>query len=338
MRYFARLAPLVLFLPFAAAQQVGAPTAALDKLSVDELFSVQVTSVGRKAQELSKAPAAVFVLTAEDIRRSGATCIPEALEWVPGLTVLHVDGRSWVVSARGDTRLYADKLLVLLDGQSLYTPLFSGVMWDLISVPLQDIERIEVVRGPGAVMWGPNAVNAVINIITKSAASTSGAQVSSASGNALRNATEMRWGAPLGDRVSSRAWATFAYRTPTFGTPGYDQLDDSIPYSQNPIGNMNAGSASVGFRVDGSAGKTDQWMAQGSFYKMDRQDPVVYPVMVPAVVDSMQSHTRYLSGNMQGVWTHTASPGNESTLQFTYFRDGINVPYNSMSLNNLTLD
>ena len=102
-----RFAPALLILPAAVAQHVGIPTDDLDKLSVDELFNVQVTSVGRKAQELSKAPAAVFVLTSEDIRRSGATCIPEALEWVPGLTVLRLDGRSWVVSARGGARLYA---------------------------------------------------------------------------------------------------------------------------------------------------------------------------------------------------------------------------------------
>src|ERR1039457_5032136 len=118
----------------ALAQRVGAPTDDLTKLGVNELFSVQVTSVGRKAQELSKAPAAVFVLTAEDIRRSGATSIPEALQWVPGMTVLSLDGRSWAVSIRGSSRLYADKILVMIDGRSLYTPLFSGVIWDSIDV------------------------------------------------------------------------------------------------------------------------------------------------------------------------------------------------------------
>src|SRR5579862_975438 len=172
------------------AQRVGSPTDDLDKLSVDELFSVQVTSVGRKAQQLNTAPAAVFVLTAEDIRRSGATCIPEALQWVPGLTVLRVDGRSWVVSARGGAKPYADKILVMIDGRSLYTPLFSGVIWDSIGVPMQDIEQIEVVRGPGAVMWGPNAVNGVINIITRRARDTKGVQVSSVGGIGLNNDSE----------------------------------------------------------------------------------------------------------------------------------------------------
>jgi hypothetical protein len=119
----------------ALAQRVGAPTDDLTKVGVDELFSVQVTSVGRKAQKISKSPASVFVLTAEDIRRSGATSIPEALRWVPGMTVLSLDGRSWDVSIRGSARLYSDKILVMIDGRSLYTPLFSGVIWDAIDVP-----------------------------------------------------------------------------------------------------------------------------------------------------------------------------------------------------------
>jgi iron complex outermembrane receptor protein len=121
------------------AQAVGSPTNALDKVSVDELFGIQVTSVGRKAEQLSKAPAAVFVLTSDDIRRSGAASIPEALRNVPGLTVLQVDGRRWVVSARGSARMYSDKMLVMIDGRSLYNPLFSGVFWETVDVPMDDI-------------------------------------------------------------------------------------------------------------------------------------------------------------------------------------------------------
>jgi len=332
------VALFALLVPYAAAQQVGAPTDALDKLSVDDLFSVQVTSVGRKAQELSKAPAAVFVLTAEDIRRSGATCIPEALQWVPGLTVLHVDGRSWVVSARGDARLYADKMLVLVDGRSLYVPAFSGVIWDMILVPMQDIERIEVVLGPGAVMWGPNAVNGVINIITKSTASASGGQASVSTGNEVRNATELDWGGPLSSRFSYRAWGMFDYRTPAFGSPGYDQLDDEIPYRQNGITNLNAGSASVGFRMEGALSPIDQWMVQGSVYKMDGQSPFVYAITMPDVVAFSQGHSAYLGGNFQTVWTRTHAPGNESTLQFSYSHDNTAFSYLSSLANNLTLD
>jgi iron complex outermembrane receptor protein len=212
MRTFRLLAAGVLFLDAAMAQRVGVPTTDLDNLSVDELFSVQVTSVDRKAQKLAKAPAAVFVLTAADIHRSRATSIPEALQLVPGLTVLQLDGRSWIVSARGGARQYADNMLVMIDGRSLYTPFFSGVIWDAVDVPLEDIEQIEVVRGPGAVMWGPNAVNGVINIITRNARETKGGQVASAGGNAVAsaggnavaNVTEARWGGAPKDQLAWR--------------------------------------------------------------------------------------------------------------------------------------
>ena len=130
------------------AQRVGQATDDLTALSIDDLFSVEVTSVGKKAQQLSKAPAAVHVLTSEDIRRTGATSIPEALQWIPGLTVYNVNGHDWMISARGSTRLYSNKILVMIDGRSLYTPLFSGVLWDSVDVPLEDVERIEVVLGP----------------------------------------------------------------------------------------------------------------------------------------------------------------------------------------------
>ncbi len=319
-------------------QRVGAPTGDLESVSVDELFSLQVTSVGRKAQELSKAPAAIFVLTAEDIRRTGATCIPEALQWVPGLTVLHLDGRSWVVSARGGARLYADKILVMIDGRSLYTPLFSGVIWDSIDVPMEDIEQIEVVRGPGAVMWGPNAVNGVINVITRRAKATKGGQVSVATGNEVRNSTEARWGAAPSDAVAYRVWGKFDYRTPAFDSPGYFRFNNRYNYRDPDIRNLDAGAARVGFRLEGQSGEKDQWMVQAEGYQMDRQDPMAYPVIVPTVIARSQGHTDYEGGDVQAKWTHTASVGNESELQFTYSRNDLNYPFLAGQVNNLTLD
>ncbi|HUK18751.1 MAG TPA: TonB-dependent receptor plug domain-containing protein [Bryobacteraceae bacterium] len=333
-----RFAPALLILPAAVAQHVGTPTDDLDKLSVDELFNVQVTSVGRKAQELSKAPAAVFVLTSEDIRRSGATCIPEALEWVPGLTVLRLDGRSWVVSARGGARLYADKMLVMVDGASLYTPTFSGVIWDAIDIPMEEIERIEVVRGPGAVMWGPNAVNGVINIITRSAGSTARGRVSQTSGNETRDSTEASWSAPANARLSYKVWGTFSFLKPGYGSAGYSQLNDDVPYAQAGVRNMDEGAGSMGFRLEGAAGPKDQWMVQGSISKTDRQDPAVYPILLPYGVDSVQGHTDYLGEFLQVRWTRTNSPGDESTLQFSLISNSIDFPYIRSPLNTFTLD
>jgi iron complex outermembrane receptor protein len=320
------------------AQHVGAPTNDLDKVSPDELFSVQVTSVGRKAQQLSKAPAAVFVLTAEDIRRSGATCIPEALQWVPGLTVLKLDGRSWVVSARGSARQYADKILVMIDGRSLYMPLFSGVVWDAIDVPMESIEQIEVVRGPGAVMWGPNAVNGVINIITKRSTATKGGQLSVSAGNELRNSTEASFGAAPSDRVAYRIWGKFDYRTPAFNSPGYFRFDNQFTYRDPSIANLDSGVARVGFRMDGQLGEKDQWMVQADGYQMDRQDPTAYGIVAPIAIGRQQEHTDYEGGDLQAKWTHTASAGNESELQFTFSRNDWNYEILQGRLNNLTAD
>ncbi|MBZ5727577.1 MAG: TonB-dependent receptor plug domain-containing protein [Acidobacteriia bacterium] len=320
----------------ASAQRVGEPTADLDKVSVDELFSIQVTSVGRKAQQISKAPAAVFVLTADDIRRSGATSIPEALQWVPGLTVLRLNGRSWAVSARGGARVYSDRILVMIDGRSLYSPLFSGVIWDAIDVPLEDIERIEVVRGPGAVMWGPNAVNGVINIITKPARATKGAASSVAAGNEARGAAEARWGGAAGDRLAYRVWGKTDYLTPAYGSPGTFYFGN-FAYRDPSVTNLDAATGRFGFRFDAQPGDRDQLMVEGDLYKTGRQDPLAYPAVWPNVV-RQQGHTDYEGGYIQARWTRTAAAGNESVLQFTYDDNHIDYPFVGGGLNNLTID
>ena len=139
----------------------------LIELSIEDLINVKVTSVSKKPQKILEAPAAIFVITQEDIRRSGAVSIPEVLRMVPGLEVAKIDSNKWAVTSRGFNGRFANKLLVLIDGRTVYTPLFSGVYWDMKDTLLNDIDRIEIIRGPGAALWGANAVNGVINIITK---------------------------------------------------------------------------------------------------------------------------------------------------------------------------
>ncbi|MCP5111915.1 MAG: TonB-dependent receptor, partial [bacterium] len=139
----------------------------LGSLSLEQLMTIEVTSVARKQQKLMRSAAAIYVITSEDIRRSGLRSIPELLRMAPGLHVAQIDGNKWAISSRGFNGRFASKMLVLIDGRSIYTPLFSGVYWEMHDLPLEDIERIEVIRGPGATMWGANAVNGVINIITK---------------------------------------------------------------------------------------------------------------------------------------------------------------------------
>src|SRR5450432_894930 len=182
-----------------SAAQAAAP-GDLTQFSLEDLMNVQVTSVSKKEQKLAKSGAAIFVITQEDIRRSGATTIPDLLRMVPGVDIARVDHSNWAVSIRGFNNVYANKVLVLIDGRSVYHPAFSGVIWYAQDVPLEDIERIEVIRGPGGTVWGANAMNGVINIITKSAKSTPGGLISTGGGtNALAEGL-VQYGGKAGDR------------------------------------------------------------------------------------------------------------------------------------------
>src|SRR5260221_4075284 len=173
-------------------------TADLAKLSLEDLMNLQVTSVSKKDQKISQAAAAIFVIMQEDIRRSGATNIPDLLRMAPGLNVAQMNANNWAVSARGFNSQFADKLLVLVDGRAVYTPLFGGVNWDTQDVPLENIERIEVIRGPGATLWGANAVNGVINITTKKASDTQGALVVAGGGTQAQALSLAQYGGMLG--------------------------------------------------------------------------------------------------------------------------------------------
>ena len=201
-------------------QDVGEPDTVLTDLSLEELMSVEieVTSVSKKPQTLTHAAAAVFVLTQDDLRRSGATSIPEALRLVPGLDVARVNANSWAISARGFNGQFANKLLVLIDGRSVYTPVFSGVYWDVQDLMLEDVERIEVIRGPGASLWGANAVNGVISIITKSAKQTEGGLISASAGSEGHAIVGVRYGLALSEKAWLRVFTKRA-RTTKDSTP-----------------------------------------------------------------------------------------------------------------------
>ena len=183
-------------------------------LSLEELMEVEVSSVGRKLQKVSESPAAVYVIHQEDIRRSGATSIPEALRLVPGLSVARVDGSTWSVASRGFNGRFLNKLQVLIDGRSVYSPPFSAVHWDMQDTLLDDIERIEVVRGPGGTLWGANAVNGVINVITKKAKDTQGTLVKAGFGSEEQGFSSVRYGGKAGERAYYRAFVKYFNRGP----------------------------------------------------------------------------------------------------------------------------
>jgi iron complex outermembrane receptor protein len=331
-----RIAIAASLLGIAYGQRVGVPTDDLTNLGAEELFKIQVTSVGRKAQQLSKAPAAVFVLTAEDIRRSGATSIPEALQLVPGLTVLRVDGRVWIVSARGAARVNSENMLVMIDGGSLYMPLFSGVMWEVIDLPVDQIAQIEVVRGPGAVMWGPNAVNGVINIITKKATDSLGLSTSVGAGNDVRPQINLTWGAKAGDRVAYQISATTESRYPAYDSPGYYIVNSNV-FRTPSVHNLDERPASARFRVDANPTARDQVMVEGVAYTIDKRDPVAYANSW-GVPYSIPGHSDYKGGYLGAAWTRKSSAGSEGVLRFSYNKAQPDYPFMRADIDNLTVD
>jgi len=198
-------------------------------MPLGELLTLEITSVSKKSQPISHAAAAVFVITPEDIRRSGVTSIPEALRMVPGVQVARIDANKWAISARGSNGRFSNKLLVLMDGRTVYTPLFAGVYWDVQDTVLDDIERIEVIRGPGAALWGANAVNGVINIITKSSADTRGGLFIAGAGNEEKGFATLRYGDTLGEAGHYRFYAKYfdrdGNRDAITGEPTADDWD-----------------------------------------------------------------------------------------------------------------
>jgi iron complex outermembrane receptor protein len=226
---------------------------ALKKLSVEQLMNVEVMSVSKRTERLSRTASAIQVITQEDIRRSSASSLPEALRLATNLQVAQVDSRQWAVSARGFNSTTANKLLVLIDGRTVYTPLYSGVFWDVQDVPLSDVERIEVISGPGATLWGANAVNGVINVITKNARDTHGLLVTGGGGTTLRGFGTARYGGELGPGVRFRVYGTGFTRQPSLLPSGLDATDDW---------HLEQG----GFRLDWDKSKVTRVTVQGDLY------------------------------------------------------------------------
>jgi iron complex outermembrane receptor protein len=265
------------------------------------LFSPEIFSLSKKKESSFDAPSATYVLTSEEIRRSGATSIPESLRLVPGLQVARIDGNKWAISARGSNAQYSNKLLVMIDGRTIYTPLFSGVLWDSQDYVMEDIDRIEVVRGPGGTIWGSNAVNGVINIITKNAAQTQGAYVSQTFGNQDRSITEARYGGTTASNDSYRLYVKKAVR---------DGVD------QHPS-NQNANDGNVqqraGFRYDVTSIKDSKISIHGDIFngRADNYFHSTSPIIANEDKDSR-------GGNLVVNWDKKLSKVSNFTLQ-TYF-------------------
>ncbi|MBC7781107.1 MAG: TonB-dependent receptor [Proteobacteria bacterium] len=264
----------------------------LAELSLEQLSNMVVTSVSLRAQPWGEAPASIYVITSEDIRRSGVTSLPEALRLAPNLHVARADANQYAISARGFNNVLANKMLVLIDGRTVYSPLFSGVFWEVQQVMLEDVARIEVISGPGTTLWGANAVNGVINVITRPAGETTGALVSLGAGNRDQTAA-VRWGGKLGERGHYRVYGTFFDRQNTMLTNGTPVFDASE-------------TGQGGFRADwGEGGR--RFTVQGDVYRND--------------IEQQPGGSRdQAGGNLLARWTETLNDGGSLRLQAYYDR------------------
>lgn len=285
------------------ADQTAAVTD-LTHLSIEELMNVEVVSVVKQTQRLSDAASAIFVITADDIRRSGVASVPEALRLAPGVQVARVDANKWAISVRGFNGRFANKLLVLVDGRSIYTPAFAGVYWEIQDLPLEDIDRIEVIRGPGASLWGVNAVNGVINILTKSAADTRNL-VSVTAGDPEQSIVSARLSGALGDSAHYRVYGKSLRQDGLLDRQGQDAEDDW---------RLDSG----GFRLDWAPTGRDSLSLQGGLYEGTLHQNLSAPSTIPPYQQQLQDQAQMSGGHLQGRWERVLSNGSRWSLQIYY--------------------
>ncbi|WP_247235693.1 TonB-dependent siderophore receptor [Telluribacter sp. SYSU D00476] len=276
-----------------AQQEVTEMPEDLKRLSIEELMDIEVNLVSRTPQKLSEAASAVQVITGEAIRRSGATNIPEALRLVTNLQVAQYNANTWIISSRGFNTIFANKLLVMIDGRTVYTPFFGGVLWELQNVLLEDVERIEVVSGPGGTLWGANAVNGVINIVTKSSAQTQRTYAAASVGTFVRDRLAARYGGRIGKNLTYRVYGQHMDRNPTLMPDGSDS-QDAWRITQG------------GFRADWTPTAADVLTFQGDLYGGIRK--------------TAGGNSGLNGENVLGRWKHTLSNRSDLSLQLYYDR------------------
>jgi iron complex outermembrane receptor protein len=286
------------------------PHGDLTQVSIENLMNMEVTSASKKEQRLSRVAAAIFVITQEDIRRSGATNIPDLLRMVPGLEVAQINANTWAISARGFNEQFSAKLLVMIDGRSVYTPTFGGVYWDTIDVPLEDIERIEVVRGPGGTVWGVNAVNGVINLITKGSAETRGGLVVAGGGNVDEEFGTVQYGGGQDGKTDYRAYVKYMN---TDHSPGL------VGGSAGDGWDMVRG----GFRVDSPLSGNDKLTVEGNVYGGQEGQGILG--LAPGLIT--QEFGTLAGGDVEAFWNHKYSETSASTLQVSFDRYEHKLPF-----------
>jgi iron complex outermembrane receptor protein len=271
-------------------------------LTPEQLLGAEVMSASKRAEPVATTPAAVTVITQEDIARSGVTSIADALRMAPGVEVAQQDANTWAISIRGFNNASANKLLVMIDGRTVYNPLFAGTYWELQDMPLEDIERIEVIRGPGGALWGANAVNGVINVITKNAKDTQGALVKAGAGSHEKGFAAGRYGGSSESGVYYRAYA----KTADYGSFNRASGGDAHDEWQ---------SRRSGFRVDWDKDSRNQLTFHGDIYHVESGQlnqsfslSAPYSLTMPEMIESK-------GANILGLWKHENADASSFSLQ-----------------------
>ncbi len=278
----------------------------LKNLSLEQLGNIEVTTATKEPEVVWKTPAAIFVITQDDIQRSGATSIPEALRLAPGVEVARISGDEWAIGIRGFGSRLSRSVLVLIDGRSVYSTFTAGVYWEVQDTLMEDIDRIEVIRGPGGTIWGPNAVNGVINIITKNSKDTQGGLVSGGAGNVEQGFGEARYGAGNGKDFTYRLYAKGFARSPQFHHDGINYDD------------WQAGQA--GFRMDWSKNDRDAYTLQGDLYDQAFGESVQASTYNPPAEFIRDGDAHLSGGNVLWRWRRTLGEGKDFQLNAYYDR------------------
>jgi iron complex outermembrane recepter protein len=284
----------------------------LKHLSLQELSQIEVTTTSKKPVAANLTPAAMYVITGEDIRRSGVTTIPEALRLAPGVEVARIDSDKWSIGIRGFGSRLSRSVLVLFDGRTVYTTLLAGTYWEVQDTVLEDIDRIEVIRGPGGTIWGPNAVNGVINIITKSASETHGTLVAVGGGNVDQGIATVRYGGSRGQNFDYKIYGKAFTRGPEFH-PDARNFDDWR-------------GVQGGFRTDWTRKTKDHFTVQGDIYEQRDGESVQATSYTPPYSQVVDANARLSGGNVLGRWSRTLNADNDFQVQAYYDRTNRREP------------
>jgi iron complex outermembrane recepter protein len=280
----------------------------LTEQSLEDLMNIEVTSVSKTKETLSRTASAVFVISPEDIARSGARNIPDLLRMVPGVDVAQINGNTWAINVRGFNARFSNDLLVMVDGRPVYTETFGGVFWDVLNLPFEDIERIEVIRGPGGSVWGSNAVNGVINIITKKASETHGGLVVAGGGNIDQGFGTSQYGGHVGKETDYRVYARYLNQ-------------DHLPDAAGQDGGDGWHILRGGFRTDSILSSKDTLTFQGELYSAREGHPTInFPSVTSTALQNVEEVANDSGGFVQGGWDHISSPRSDTTLQVSYDR------------------